>query len=283
MFDDVFDDKQWKKARDATGLKSALTEKVSMGDEFKRFKQSVTVAAAKALLQKVALYEKQLKDKHAKDKYYAKLLKLVQDQKAVIESGIQAVENPPQETTAKTSGKVQEKDRENLNEEIAARDRAREYERTNKDPNAPIYGEARRVYLKLTNEFKTVEGKIKTERAAAGELLQKCKALGTNAGLQTNPGGAIAVARKIFETLEKIMTKAGDLHSDFMIEGQVVRKEEGAQAKATKALDALVERLTEEMGEIAKTSRACRLALKSMLQPLDKNPQAEEILRRLHV
>src|SRR5262245_64724081 len=94
MFDDVFDEKQWKKARDATGLQGALTEKVSMGDEFKRFQHKKTVEAARFLLQKITLYEKQLKDKHGKEKYYAKLLKLVQDQKAAIEAGIQAIENP---------------------------------------------------------------------------------------------------------------------------------------------------------------------------------------------
>lgn len=93
MFDDVFDDKQWKKARDATGLKGALTEKVSMGDEFKHFQKNKTVAAARLLLQKITLYEKQLKDKHAKEKYYARLLKVVQDQKAAVEAGIQAAEN----------------------------------------------------------------------------------------------------------------------------------------------------------------------------------------------
>ena len=82
--------KQWKKSRDATGLKGGLTEKVSMGDEFKRFQQKRTVEAAKVLLEKITLYEKQLRDKHSKEKYYAKLLQIVQEQKAAIEAGIRA-------------------------------------------------------------------------------------------------------------------------------------------------------------------------------------------------
>src|SRR5262245_47001624 len=82
MFDDVYDEKLWKKNRDATGLKGTLTEKVSMGEEFKRFQQKKDATAAKILLQKITLYETQLKNKHSKEKYYTKLLKVVQDQKA---------------------------------------------------------------------------------------------------------------------------------------------------------------------------------------------------------
>jgi hypothetical protein len=286
MFDNVYDDKLWKKNRDATGLKGGLTEKVSMGDEFKRFhEKKKTVEAAKALLKQITLYEKQLKDKHAKEKYYTKLLKVVQDQKAAIEVGIEDAEQPrDNQPRDKEGNKV---DMDALVDEVVKREKehARQYEdTTGGDPNVPAFhGEARRVYLKLTKEFKTVEGKIKAERVTLTDLLQKCKALETSPNLKAKPDSALIVVKKILETLEKIETKTADLQGDFVTEAQVVRKEEGATAGATKELDKLMARLTEEMGEIADTNRACRVSLKAVLQSLGDNPQAEQIMRRLHV
>jgi hypothetical protein len=281
MFDNVFDDKQWKKARDAAGLKGALTEKVSMGDEFKRFQQKKDAGAARLLLQKITLYLKQLKEKHAKEKYYAKLLKVVEEQKAALEAGIEAIENPPKGTT------VDDVDMDALVDEVIEREKehARQYEdTTGGDPNVPAFpGEARRVYLKLTKEFPKVEKQIKAERANVTEVLNKCKALETSPNVKAKPDSAIAVAKKIVETLDKMEEKATDLSSDFGIEAQVVRKELGDKAGATKELDKLIARLTQEMGQIVDTGRACRLVIKNVLQPHAKNPQAAEVLRRLHV
>ncbi len=278
MFDDVFDDKQWKKARDATGLKGALTEKVSMGDEFKRFQQHKNAAAAKVLLQKITLYEKQLKEKHSKEKYYAKLLNVVHGQKAAIEAGIQAEENP-------TTGGLSDKELDEFVDEVVAREKEqlRDWDDPTNDPNAPPMGEARLAYLKLTKQFPTVEGQIKAERTVVADLLQKCKALETNPNLQAKPDSAIAVAHKIVDTLDKIQNKAMNLVSDFGVEGKVVRSKEGGEARSTKALELLESRLAQQLNQIVDTCRDCSLALKNALQRLGTNPQAQEILRRLHV
>jgi hypothetical protein len=278
MFDNVYDDKLWKKNRDATGLKGALTEKVSMGDEFKRFQQKKTADAAKILLQKITLYEKQLKDKHAKEKYYAKLLKVVQDQKAAIEEGIQDAEHPRDAEGNKV-------DMDALVGEIIEEEKkhARQYENTTNDPNVPAFpGEARRLYLKLTKEFNTVVGKMKAERVAVTDLLKKCKALETNSNLKAKPDSVIIVAKKISETLEKIHTKVMDLHLDFRAEAQFVRKEEGRPTGATKELDKLEARLKEEADEFDDINQACRVSLKAVLQSLADNPQAKEMMRQLY-
>lgn len=144
-------------------------------------------------------------------------------------------------------------------------------------------GEARRVYLNLTKRFQTVEGQIKAERVAATDLLQKCKALETSPNLQAKPDSAVAVAQKILDTLDKIQDKAMNWLGDFGTEGQVVRKQEGGQSGAAKALDALLARLTKENDAITDTGRECRLSLKNTLQRLGGSPQAGDLLRRLHV
>jgi hypothetical protein len=306
MFDDVFDDKQWKAARDKTGLKVGLTGKVSMSDEFKRFHQNKTVDGAKVLLGKIVLYEKDLKEKHSKEKYYNNLLQLVHRQKAAIEAGIQEAENPNpnqqgnrpvigahregqglgQRPVDKEGKVMSDKDMDDLVGDIVGREKehARQYENTNNDPNAPAFpGEGRRVYLKLTKEFKTVEENMKSEHAAVTQLLQKCKAFETTPNLQAKPEAAIGVAEKIVETLNKIETKSSDLHMDFSIEAQVVGKEEGKDHPATKALDKMTTSLSQEMEQIAVTSRACRVAVKNALQSLGNNPKAQEVMRLLHV
>jgi hypothetical protein len=285
MFDDVFDDKQWKAARDKTGQKGSLTEKVSMGDEFKLFQKNKSVATAKVLQKKLELYEKQLKDKHSKEKYYSKLLKVVQDQKSAIQAGVQAAENPPPTTTntpPKPSPEELERDRQKIREMEEKAQREREYEAKSTDPNAPVFGEPRRVYLRLTNEFKTIEGKIKAHHNAATELLQKCKTLASTSNLQAKPEVALTVAEKILEALNKVEIKASDVQSAF--EYEAVRKEQGGQGRSVRVLDGLAAQLTQAMVEVAKTGRECRLALKGALQPLiGNNPKVQQFIARLHV
>lgn len=296
MFDTVFDEKQWKSARDKTGLKGGLTEKVSMGDEFKRFQQNKTVATAKVLQQKIGIYEKQLKEKHSKEKYYAKLLQLVHDQQAAIEAGILAAEKPvnaPTNTPPDKTTPVQQqpkppmtdKEMSDLADEIVGREQEhlRGYENTNNDPNVPAFPKAKLIYLKVTKDFPTVEGKLKAEQTVVTDLLQKCKALETNPALKAKPDVAVAVAQKIFETLNKIELKSTDLHTDFAIEARTLHKEESGDPPATKALDGLVRRLDQEMNKIVDTGRACRLSLKTALQLLGTNAQAQQLLAQLHV
>jgi hypothetical protein len=315
MFDDVFDDKQWKTAREKAGLKSGLTEKVSMGDEFKRFQKDKTVAAAKLLKEKIALYEKQLKDKHSKEKYYANLLKVVQGQKTAIEAGIEAAEQPvdtkppisttpptttPPPTTTKPpvttkppieppvdkGGKVMtDEDMDDLVNEIVEKEKEhlRGYDNTNNDPNVPLMPKPKLVYLKLTKGFKELEGKIKSDRTDMTALLQKCKTLETHPSLKANPEGAISAAQKIAETVDKIQTRSFDLHMDFVTEAQVVRKEEGRETNATKELDRLMALLQVDSDQISDTSHACRVSLKKALQSVGSNPKAQEILTRLGV
>jgi hypothetical protein len=92
------------------------------------------------------------------------------------------------------------------------------------------------------------------------------------------------VIQKMMDALDKIESKAFDLLSDFGSEIQVVRKSGETKAtKALEALEALEARLAQQLNAIADTNRACRLALKNSLQPLGTNPQAQEVLRRLHV
>jgi len=278
MFDDVFDDKQWKIARDKTGLKDGLTEKVSMGDEFKRFQKDKTVDAARFLLQKVEIYERQLKDKHAREKYYNALLKVIQDQKAALEMGIHPPETPVQ------NGPTPKEMDDIANEAVEMqKEYLRGFDNTNNDPNCPIAPAAKRIYLKVTKEFPTVEGKIKSERLAVTEILQKCKALGTNPNLQAKPEVAITVAQKILETLVKSEAVYTDLHTDFVVEAAGVRKEEGRETNATKEVDKLLARLNEEMAQIADGNHACRLSLKTTLQSLGNNPKAQEMVGQLHV
>jgi len=278
MFDDVFDDKQWKTARDKTGLKDGLTEKVSMGDEFKRFQKNKTVEGAKFLLQKVELYEKQLKDKHSKDKYYNALLKVIQDQKAALDRGI----NPPSTTPQKV---VTAKELDDIANEAVEmqKEYLRGFDNTNNDPNCPIDPEAKRIYLKVTKDFPTVETKLKGERVAVTEILQKCKALGTNPNLQAKPEVAITVAQKILETLAKSEAVYSDLHTDFVSDAAGVRKREGRETNATKEVDKLVARLDQEMAQIADGNHACRQSLKTTLQSLGNNPKAQEMVGQLHV
>src|SRR5689334_16567450 len=92
-FEDVLDEKEWTKQRNKTGLLGPLTEKVEMGKELKLFHTKKDVPAALHLLEKMGIYEQVLKNKHSKDKYYAKLLKLVEDQKHVMQSGMAIIEN----------------------------------------------------------------------------------------------------------------------------------------------------------------------------------------------
>jgi hypothetical protein len=295
MFDDVFDDKQWKTARDNTGLKGGLTEKVSMGDEFKRFQKDKTVAAAKVLQQKIVLYEKQLKERHAREKYYAKLLKVVQDQKTAIEAGIQAAEKPvdapgrptpENKNSAVPHPKVTDPGMDDFLNEVVEnqkKDNRTYFENTNNDPKVPSMGEARMVYLKLTKEFPTVEAKIKSEHAVITDLLGKCKALQTNPNLQAKPEVAISVAEKIVETLHKIQNKTIDYRDDFRTEAAVVRRKEGRETPATKELDRLAALLGEETRKIDDTDHACRLVLKAALQSLGNNAKAQQILGLLHV
>lgn len=281
MFDDVFDDKQWKTAREKAGLKGGLTEKVSMGDEFKRFQKDKTVAAAKVLKEKIALYEKQLKDKHSKEKYYASLLKVVQGQKAAIEAGIEAAERPVDK-----DGKVMtDKDMDDLVNDVVEKQKEhdREWEDPNKDPNAPAMGEARLVYLKLTKGFKALEERFKSDRAALTEVLQKCKTLETHPQLKTRPEVALGVAEKMVETVTKIETKSFGLLTDFGNEAEKVRNKEGRTSKAAKELDRLMALLKVEYDQIADTSHACRLTLKKTLQSIGGQPKAQEMLGRLGV
>jgi tRNA nucleotidyltransferase/poly(A) polymerase len=123
-FEDVFDEKTWTKERDKTGLKSGLTEKVSMGDEFKKFQQKKDQQAALHLLEKIGIYEQVLKNTHAKEKYYANLLRLLESQKKAVKDGIEMIQNaektkdkakedekelvkrPPKTKTIKTQGNV---------------------------------------------------------------------------------------------------------------------------------------------------------------------------------
>ena len=94
-FDGVLTEKDWSKARDKTGLTGSLTEKVSMGKELTLFHKTKDEAAASHLLGKISTYEQVLKAKHSKDKYYAKLLKLVTEQKEAVQLGINVLKNVP--------------------------------------------------------------------------------------------------------------------------------------------------------------------------------------------
>lgn len=94
-FAGVLTEKEWSKARDKTGLTGSLTEKVSMGKELTLFHKTKDEAAASHLLGKIGIYEQVLKAKHAKDKYYAKLLKLVSEQKEAVQLGINVLKNAP--------------------------------------------------------------------------------------------------------------------------------------------------------------------------------------------
>ncbi|EDY18724.1 hypothetical protein CfE428DRAFT_3761 [Chthoniobacter flavus Ellin428] len=94
-FDGVLTEKEWSKARDKTGLTGSLTEKVSMGKELTLFHKTKDEAAATHLLAKIGIYEQALKTKHSKDKYYAKLLKLVTEQKEAVQVGINILKNGP--------------------------------------------------------------------------------------------------------------------------------------------------------------------------------------------
>ena len=93
-FDGVLTEKEWTKARDKTGLTGGLTEKVSMGKELTLFHKTKDEPAAAHLLGKIGIYEQVLKAKHSKDKYFAKLLKLVTEQEAV-QLGINILKNAP--------------------------------------------------------------------------------------------------------------------------------------------------------------------------------------------
>jgi len=292
MFDDVFNDKQWKTAREKAGLKGGLTEKVSMGDEFKRFQQNKTVATAKVLKEKIALYEKQLKDKHSKEKYYTNLLKVVQGQKAAIETGIEAAERPvdskpPVEkppVKPRTDSEIKKIVDDVMGEVDKQRDEdARLYENTNNDPNVPQRYDARMAYMKLTKGFKALEEKFKSDRAAMTELLKKCQALETHPQLKTKPEVALNVAQKIVESLDKIENKSSELHMDFITDSNAVRKQEGGETAATKELDRLFALLTQERNPIADTNHACRVVLKRTLQSIGGQPKAQEILGRLGV
>jgi hypothetical protein len=319
MFDDVFDDKQWKIAREKAGLKSGLTEKVSMGDEFKRFQKDKTVAAAKALLQKVVVYEKQLKDKHAKEKYYANLLKVVQSQKTAIEAGIEAVEQPqppvnkpqppvnkpqppvnkpqapvnkpqapvnkPQAPVDKDGKVMTDEDMDQFLDEIVEREKEglREWENTNNDPNVPAMGAAKLLYLKLTKGFKTVEEKFKSDREGVTKLLQKCQTLETHPQLKIKPEVALEAAQRIVETLNGILDKSSQIFTVFANQAGVVRKKEGRETNATKELDRLIALLAKESDQITDTDHACRLVLKKTLQSIAGQPKAQEILGRLGV
>lgn len=87
-FEKVYTEKQWSKAREAAGLKGQLTEKVSVGKELTAFHRTRDVAAAQKLLGKLGDYTGILKTKHAKEKYYAKLLNEVEGQKRLLMTGI---------------------------------------------------------------------------------------------------------------------------------------------------------------------------------------------------
>ncbi len=293
MFDGVFDDKQWKLARDKAGLKTGLTEKVSMGDEFKRFQKDKTADAARVLLKKIGLYEKQLKEKHAKEKYYTKLLKVVHDQKTAIEAGIEAAE-PPVDTKppvekppvkVRSDSEIKKIVDDVMGDVDKQRDEdARMYENTNNDPNVPQRYEARMVYMKLTKGFKALEEKFKSDRVAMTELLKKCQALETHPQLKTKPDIAINVAQKLLETLDKMELKSSELHMDFRTEANVVKaKEDNNASPAHKELDRLFALLTQERNPIADTNHQCRVVLKKVLQTFGGNPKAQEILGRLGV
>jgi hypothetical protein len=94
-FDGVLTEKDWSKARDKTGLTGSLTEKVSMGKELTLFHKTKDEPAATHLLGKIGLYEQVLKAKHSKDKYYAKLLALVTQQREAVQLGINILTNVP--------------------------------------------------------------------------------------------------------------------------------------------------------------------------------------------
>src|SRR5262245_58390238 len=94
-FEDVFDEKTWTKERDKTGLKSGLTEKVSMGKEFAAFQKKKDSTAARHLLKQLGIYEGVLKTKHRGEKYFNRLLELVESEKAAVEAGIQIAEVEP--------------------------------------------------------------------------------------------------------------------------------------------------------------------------------------------
>ena len=281
MFDTVFNDKQWKAARDKTGLKIGLTEKVSMGDEFKRFQKDKSILAAKVLLQKIELYEKQLKSKHAKEKYYANLLKVVQGQKTAIETDIQAAENSVGNDNQKKP--ELDKDMDDFLEGIVkkqAKENEEMFANPDNDPNvANLMGKSQVAYLKAIKEFKTISEKMKNERVAMTELLQKCKALETNPNLKVKPEVAAAVAQKIVETLDKIDVKTTDLFIDFKAEGRVTRDLESPQSGAVKELDRMLKVVEGEKDQVVKIGDACRASLRNALQSLGNHPKAQEVLK----
>jgi len=94
-FDGVLTEKEWSKARDKTGLTGSLTEKVSMGKELTLFHKTKDEAAANHLLSKIAIYEQALKTKHSKDKYYAKLLALVNELQKALHTGLNILKSGP--------------------------------------------------------------------------------------------------------------------------------------------------------------------------------------------
>jgi hypothetical protein len=270
MFDDVFDEKQWKMARDKTGLKGSLTEKVNLGDEFKRFQQNRTVAGAKVLQQKIALYEKQLKEKHSQEKYYANLLKVVQHQRLHIENQMEAIEKPQgQPGQPGQPGQQVPTHHE---------------DGTNADPNEPQSSDkARELYSLLKKAFSTLGSQLQSKRIEATEILGKCQVLEKNPNLQKKPDESIAVARKIVEMLHGIENQTSGLLPVFESEALKLRKEEGRETPATKVINGMTTKLQGGIETIAEIGRQCRQVLGNALAPLGDNPKAQEFMRLLHV
>jgi hypothetical protein len=94
-FEEVYNAAQWKASRDKTGQKGSLTEKVSLTDAFTRFQKHKDVAGAELLLKQMDVYLQVLNNKHRKEPYYAKLLKLVNQQQEIIQAGIKETYNRP--------------------------------------------------------------------------------------------------------------------------------------------------------------------------------------------
>jgi len=268
MFDDVFDEKQWKTARDKTGLKGSLTEKVNMGDEFKRFQQNRTVAGAKVLQQKIALYEKQLKEKHSDEKYYANLLKVVQHQRLHIENQIEAIEHPQGQPGPQPGGQGP----------------THHEDGSNADPNQPQSSDkARELYALLKKAFAAIGGQLQGKRIEATEILGKCQVLEKNPNLLKKPDECIAVVGKIVEMLHGIEEKTGGLLPVFESNAQQLRKEERGETPATKVIDGMTTSLREGIETIARIGRQCRQVLGNVLASLGDNPKAQELLRLLEV
>jgi hypothetical protein len=365
-FEDVFDEKQWKKARDTTGLTTGLTEKVSMGEEFKAFQRHQDVPAARKLLHQLGIYETQLKSKHAKEKYYTRLLKVVEQQKAAITIGIELAEGGGTQGNEEEAAKelttlltqveqdlkgtvtnalnkaetflgqgdshlaedqvgwaeVRLQESESAFEHpetvwanilkrfslpgdtqlpgaaVALVQRGRPLHREQQarcqqlraqcaklaDPNAPRAGEARQIYFKVAKDFKSSEAQLKGQLLSTiNELLQRCQGLPGNPGLIAKPETAAALADKIMEAIDKVDQKAMDLLADFGADIEKVRKEVGAQNKATQNLQGLLNQLQAPVNEIMVRSRTCRQQLRKALLPLQgsDNPQLQLILRKL--